>query len=332
MNEKLLSSLATLSSDDISVSSLTSSLSSLNVSPSDTIDSLESSDSTDATEATKHADPLEPVVRLDEVDQVDSIDLVDTSDPADNLGPHQPKNQRDLDRRSVYVSNIPFKISPWRLQQFFSLGTPIIKGCGIDSVNRVTILCDRYTGLPKGYAYVEFANYEDVIHAVNFDGSSLDGRTISVVPKRTNVPHPIANTTDSNTNSNSKVPEVKYKTNSGYTPHSNSNYTFMNGTRGRGRGRGRGNPTGRGNFRDRGNQSRITRGSRGSRGGSRGRGSLRGSDDYEKHHHMDNNNSINFENNKNRHIATSAPSKLVIDDNHYLTPSSRVGVYNKTGV
>ncbi|VDI70636.1 polyadenylate-binding protein 2 [Mytilus galloprovincialis] len=59
-------------------------------------------------------------------------------------------------------------------------------GCG--SVNRVTILCDKFTGHPKGFAYVEFADKDSVTTAQALDDSLFRGRQIKVTAKRTNRP------------------------------------------------------------------------------------------------------------------------------------------------
>ena len=59
-------------------------------------------------------------------------------------------------------------------------------GCG--SINRVTILCDKYTGHPKGFAYVEFAEKDSVEIAAALDDSLFKGRQIKVSAKRTNRP------------------------------------------------------------------------------------------------------------------------------------------------
>ena len=101
--------------------------------------------------------------------------------------------------------------TPEEIQQHF-------QSCG--TINRVTILCDKFTGHPKGFAYVEFADSSFVENAAVLNESLFRGRLLKVTPKRTNVP--------------------------GIT------------TRGRGRGRGRGGfrggPRGgfRGSFRGRG--------------------------------------------------------------------------------
>ncbi|XP_023084771.1 embryonic polyadenylate-binding protein 2 isoform X3 [Piliocolobus tephrosceles] len=58
--------------------------------------------------------------------------------------------------------------------------------CG--EVHRVTILCDKFSGHPKGYAYIEFATKGSVQAAVELDQSLFRGRVIKVLPKRTNFP------------------------------------------------------------------------------------------------------------------------------------------------
>lgn len=52
----------------------------------------------------------------------------------------------------------------------------------------MTILCDKFTGHPKGFAYVEFADPSFVEHAAVLNESLFRGRLLKVTPKRTNVP------------------------------------------------------------------------------------------------------------------------------------------------
>ncbi|KAJ1797667.1 hypothetical protein LPJ59_002991 [Coemansia sp. RSA 2399] len=85
----------------------------------------------------------------------------------------------DADARSIYVGCVDYATTPEELQEHF-------KGSG--SINRVTILCDKFTGHPKGYAYVEFATIDAVTKAQLLDGSMLHGRALKVNPKRTNLP------------------------------------------------------------------------------------------------------------------------------------------------
>ena len=123
------------------------------------------------------------------------------------------------DNRSIYVGNVrgladgtvsgeltglaqvDYSATPEDIQAHF-------QACG--TINRVTILCDKFTGHPKGcvyprlviaaytnrlcrYAYVEFAEPEHVDAAVTMDNSLFKGRLIKVP----NSPHsPFAAPTD----------------------------------------------------------------------------------------------------------------------------------------
>ena len=84
---------------------------------------------------------------------------------------------------------VDYSATPEELQNHF-------QSCG--TINRVTILCDKWTGHPKGYrfkktltirfAYVEFADQAAVDNAVVLNDSLFKGRIIKVTAKRTNVP------------------------------------------------------------------------------------------------------------------------------------------------
>lgn len=52
------------------------------------------------------------------------------------------ENQTDVDSRSIFVGNVDYSASPEEIQAHF-------QSCG--SINRVTILLDKFTGQPKGY-------------------------------------------------------------------------------------------------------------------------------------------------------------------------------------
>jgi len=88
-------------------------------------------------------------------------------------------NKEDTDSRSVYVGNVDYGATPEELQAHF-------QSCG--TINRITILCDKFTGHPKGFAYVEFVDKESVANAMVLNESLFRGRQIKVTSKRTNVP------------------------------------------------------------------------------------------------------------------------------------------------
>lgn len=51
------------------------------------------------------------------------------------------ENKEDVDARSIFVGNVDYGASPEEIQAHF-------QSCG--SINRVTILLDKFTGHPKG--------------------------------------------------------------------------------------------------------------------------------------------------------------------------------------
>ncbi|KAJ6112690.1 RNA-binding domain-containing protein [Penicillium capsulatum] len=89
------------------------------------------------------------------------------------------ENKEDIDARSVFVGNVDYGASPEEIQAHF-------QSCG--SINRVTILLDKFSGQPKGYAYVEFAEPSLVAQALVLNESVFRGRNLKVTPKRTNLP------------------------------------------------------------------------------------------------------------------------------------------------
>ncbi|KAJ6036134.1 RNA-binding domain-containing protein [Penicillium herquei] len=89
------------------------------------------------------------------------------------------ENKEDVDARSIFVGNVDYGASPEEIQAHF-------QSCG--SINRVTILLDKFSGQPKGYAYVEFAEPSLVAQALVLNESVFRGRNLKVTPKRTNLP------------------------------------------------------------------------------------------------------------------------------------------------
>ena len=75
------------------------------------------------------------------------------------------------DSRSVYVGQVDYAATPQELHEHFQT-------CG--TVKRVTILCDKFTGHPKGFAYLEFEDEEAILKAVELNGSEFKGRQLKV--------------------------------------------------------------------------------------------------------------------------------------------------------
>jgi len=90
-----------------------------------------------------------------------------------------PANGPEADVASIYVGNVDYTAKPQELQTFFS-------SCG--AVQRVTILTNKLTGHPKGYAYVQFRSAEAVANAVLLNDSEFKGRQLIINEKRTNIP------------------------------------------------------------------------------------------------------------------------------------------------
>jgi len=88
-------------------------------------------------------------------------------------------DREEIDKRSVYVGNVDYGSTPEELQEHF-------KSCG--QINRITILVDKFSGSPKGFAYIEFADEQSVQNSLLLNGSLFRGRQLKVIQKRTNVP------------------------------------------------------------------------------------------------------------------------------------------------
>jgi RNA recognition motif-containing protein len=74
--------------------------------------------------------------------------------------------------KKIYVGNLPFSSTEADLKDVFGRH---------GAVESVSIITDRETGRPRGFAFVEMSeasHAEDAIRALN--GSDLDGRSIKV--------------------------------------------------------------------------------------------------------------------------------------------------------
>lgn len=91
----------------------------------------------------------------------------------------RPASGPEVDARSIYVAGVDYKVTPQELTELFN-------SCG--AINRVTIVCDKYTGRSKGFAYVEFEQVDAIANAMILDDTEFKGRQIKITPKRTNVP------------------------------------------------------------------------------------------------------------------------------------------------
>lgn len=89
--------------------------------------------------------------------------------------------------KTVYVGNINYTVTEEELRAHFH-------DCGL--INKVTRKCDKITGHPKRYAFIEFSNVVSMKKALAMSDSLFKGRQIKVFPKRNYKPKPIISTTD----------------------------------------------------------------------------------------------------------------------------------------
>ncbi|THH06741.1 hypothetical protein EW146_g9521 [Bondarzewia mesenterica] len=91
-------------------------------------------------------------------------------DGSDAGVPMETEEEKSItDGRSIFVGNVDYGATPEEIQGHF-------QACG--TINRVTIICDKFTGHPKGYAYIEFAEPEHIDAALAMDNSLFRGRLI----------------------------------------------------------------------------------------------------------------------------------------------------------
>lgn len=82
--------------------------------------------------------------------------------------------------KKLYVGSLPFSTTEEELQDLFSAYGPIVS---------VRVVSDKFTGMSKGFGFVEMENEEDAQKATeNLNGSNYNGRTLVVNPARPEVP------------------------------------------------------------------------------------------------------------------------------------------------
>lgn len=85
-----------------------------------------------------------------------------------------------VDKLSIYVGQVDYNATPEDLVKHFA-------PCG--KLQRVTINCDKFSGRPKGFAYIEFETEAGVQNALKLDGSTCMNRQLKVTRKRVNDPN-----------------------------------------------------------------------------------------------------------------------------------------------
>ena len=73
---------------------------------------------------------------------------------------------------NIFVGNLSYQTSQYELEAAFAQ---------YGQVDRVNVITDRDTGQPRGFAFVEMANRDEAVKAINsLNGAELHGRTMNV--------------------------------------------------------------------------------------------------------------------------------------------------------
>lgn len=76
-----------------------------------------------------------------------------------------------MPQNKLYVGNLPFSATQSDVEAAFS---------AYGELDEVRVITDRDTGRSRGFAFVTFANEQDAQSALEMNGQSLDGRSLTV--------------------------------------------------------------------------------------------------------------------------------------------------------
>jgi len=78
--------------------------------------------------------------------------------------------------KKLYVGNLSYETTEAALSELFG---------ALGEVLSVTVITDRVTGRPKGFAFIEMADNAVALQAINqLNGQEVDGRSIKVAEAR----------------------------------------------------------------------------------------------------------------------------------------------------
>ena len=73
---------------------------------------------------------------------------------------------------NIYIGNLSFDTTEEQLREAFE---------GFGEVSSVNIIKDKYTGDPRGFAFVEMSNKDEAAAAISgLSGQDMNGRTLNV--------------------------------------------------------------------------------------------------------------------------------------------------------
>ena len=82
--------------------------------------------------------------------------------------------------KKLYIGNLPYSVTDTALREMF---TPL------GEVSSVSIITDRDTGRPKGFAFIEMADDAAATQAIGqINGKTIENRTITVAEARPQAP------------------------------------------------------------------------------------------------------------------------------------------------
>jgi RNA recognition motif-containing protein len=82
--------------------------------------------------------------------------------------------------KKLYIGNLPYSVTDTALREMFA---------PLGEVSSVSVITDRDTGRPKGFAFVEMADDAAATQAISqVNGKTLDNRTITVAEARPQAP------------------------------------------------------------------------------------------------------------------------------------------------
>eukprot|EP00490_Sorites_sp_Unknown_P026250 CAMPEP_0114672426 /NCGR_PEP_ID=MMETSP0191-20121206/42898_1 /TAXON_ID=126664 /ORGANISM="Sorites sp." /LENGTH=339 /DNA_ID=CAMNT_0001934761 /DNA_START=11 /DNA_END=1031 /DNA_ORIENTATION=+ len=110
--------------------------------------------------------------------QSDNKDHKDEGLPPDQY-PKTIEEQKEIDSRSIFVSNLDKAADASEVKKHFEVCGPI---------ERITIVCEKFNGKPKGCAYIQYKKKDSRTAALLLDGKEFNGVALKVQEKRTNQP------------------------------------------------------------------------------------------------------------------------------------------------
>ncbi|EZG57857.1 RNA recognition motif protein [Gregarina niphandrodes] len=122
-------------------------------------------------------EPAESLKADDELTRLQQM-TADSKVHEETMHEEPQQEEDDTIKRSIYVGNVDYGSTPQELVQHFA-------SCG--KIQRVTIMVDKMTGHPKGYAYIEFAEEGGASSALALSNTTFRDRVLKVLPKRKNI-------------------------------------------------------------------------------------------------------------------------------------------------